>query len=152
MLLFLTSCGYSIRSASSLPFHDISIVSISNATFEPNIEDILHRKLADEFIKQGIAVWNTSDYEMSGVIQQFTLKVVSEKNDFSSEYEVIIRGSFTISGPDGFRREFSSMQSPFIESFVAERGVNVIIALKEIATEQALESLARRLVSEVIYR
>jgi hypothetical protein len=45
-----------------------------------------------------------------------------------------------------------SIKSPFTESFIATREINSIVALKEIATERALQDLSRRLVQEVIYR
>lgn len=152
ILFFIVGCGYSVRTGSDLPFNEIQITSLRNKTYEPNIEDILHRKLADEFIKQGISVNNFSEYTISGEIREFTLKAVSEKDEFSREYEVIIRALFTVTGPDNLKKEFRAIQSPFIESFIAEREINSIIAFKEIATARALEFLSRRLVFEVIYR
>ncbi|GBD98266.1 hypothetical protein BMS3Abin07_00277 [bacterium BMS3Abin07] len=152
ILVLVTGCGYTVRKTSGLPFRDINISSIINKTSEPNIEDVLYEKLGTEFLKQGIQVKASSKYILNGEINEFLLKVVSEKNEFSREYEVVIRADFSISGPDNFRKRYNAMQSPFIESFIAERSINSIISLKETATEQALESLADRLVTEVIYR
>jgi hypothetical protein len=146
------SCGYSIRSVADLDIKEISIISILNRTPEPDIEDILHNKLANELRRQGIAVKNSSDYTLSGEIRDFKLKVVSEKGEFAREYEVLIRADFSVRGPDDYTKEYDSITSPFIESFIAERQINSIISFKEIATELALESLSRRLVTEIIYR
>lgn len=151
-LLFVAGCGYSVRHSSDLPFHEISISSIMNKTYEPNIEDILYQKISEEFMKQGISVRNSSEYIINGEIKEFTLKILSEKNEFSSEYEVVIKANFTLSGPDGRREEFMSIKSPFTESFIAKREINSIVSLKQIATERALQDLSRRLVQEVIYR
>jgi hypothetical protein len=146
------SCGYSIRSNADLDIKEISIVSILNKTPEPDIEDILHNALANELRRQGITVRYSSDYTLGGEIRDFKLKVVSEKGEFAREYEVLIRADFRLRGPNDYVKEYNAITSPFIESFIAERQINSIISFKEIATEQALESLSRRLVTEVVYR
>ena len=152
IIISFFGCGYSIRSDSDLPIKEIRIDSILNKTPEPDIEDILHRKLANELMKQGISVRNSSVYTISGEIRNFTLKVVSEKSEVAREYEVLIGANFIVKGPDDYVKKYNAITSPFIESFIAERKINSIISLKEIATEQALESLSRRLITEVIYR
>lgn len=151
-LFSLLSCGYAVRNSSHLPFREISIASVTNRTTQPNLEDIFHKKLAQEFIREGIPVANASDYSLTADITEFTLRVLSEKNEFSSEYEVIIRADVGITGPEGFSHQYLSKTSPFIESFIAERDINSIVTLKEMAIEKALASLARTIVIEVVYR
>jgi outer membrane lipopolysaccharide assembly protein LptE/RlpB len=152
IVMGLSGCGYSVRSIADIPIKEVRIDSILNKTSVPDIEDILYRTLASELKRQGIAVVNTSTYTLSGVIRDFKLKVVSEKGEFAREYEVLIGADFVVTGPGDYVKKFNAITSPFIESFIAERGINSIVSFKEIATEQALESLARRLVSEVMYR
>ncbi len=149
--LILMGCGYSIRTKADLPYTSLRIASIMNKTSQPDIEDILYRKLAQEIEKQGIAITGSSAYVMTGEIRNFHLKVVSEKDEFSREYEVLITAEFMITGPEGYKKKLSSVKSPYIESFIAQREINSIIAFKELATERALESLSNRLVTEAIY-
>ncbi|MGE5894502.1 MAG: LPS assembly lipoprotein LptE [bacterium] len=152
VLFSLASCGYTVRNSAQLPFQKIEIVSITNRTTQPNLEDIFHKKLAQEFIREGIQVVNSSTYALTADITEFTLQIVAEKNEFSTEYEVVIRADVRIAGPDGFSRQYLSKRSPFIESFVAEKDINSIMTLKEVAVEKALVSLARTIVIEVVYR
>lgn len=151
-LLSVAACGYSLRDASHLPFQTVNIVSITNKTEEPNIEDIMAEKLAEEFGRQGIGISGSSPYNLTGEITEFSLRAVAAKNEFSREYEVVVRADFRITGPDGFLRSYLSKTSPFIESFVAERALNAVVSLKEIATETAVGHLADALVTELIYR
>ncbi len=148
----LFSCGYSIRKVSELPYREIEIGTVQNRTFEPDIEDILEIKLTDELSKQGFLIKNTAAHKITGTITNFDLKVVSEKDQFSREYEVVIMADIVLTGPDGFELKLINVRSPFIESFTAETDINSIISFKELATERALGSFANRIVSEVIYK
>jgi len=151
-MVILWGCGYAVRGSGDLPFRDVRIGLIRNMTFEPGIEDMLQRKLAEAFLREGIDVKEDSDNVLDGEIRSFSLRIVSEKDSYSREYEVSISADFRLGGPDGTERRFNAVRSPFIESFIAERDMNSIISFKEVATERALEELARRLVTEVIFR
>jgi len=89
---------------------------------------------------------------MEGRLYEFKLKTVAEKNEFSREYEALIKADITIIAPDGSRREYLSRYPGYIESFLAETSLNSIVVLKDIATQKALQALARRIVTEVIYQ
>ena len=51
---FLYSCGYRFVGSSPLPFDSITIDPVVNKTYEPRLEEIMHRALSDQFIAQGI--------------------------------------------------------------------------------------------------
>jgi outer membrane lipopolysaccharide assembly protein LptE/RlpB len=150
--LFLAGCGYSIRTSSDLPFREIRIGSVTNRSTQPNIEDIFAGKLAQEFIRQGIRVVNSSDHVLSAVIRRFSLTVLSVKNEFSQEYEVTITADIRITGPDGSVKSYLSKSSPFMESFVAQTSLNSIITEEQVATDKALADLAYAVVAEIIYQ
>jgi len=151
-LFLLTGCGYTVRSSDSLPFKEIAIKPIVNMTSQPDLEDTFHRALTEEFIRQGIGVSRSANFSMEGRLYEFKLKTVAEKNEFSREYEALIKADITIIAPDGSRREYLSRYPGYIESFLAETSLNSIVVLKDIATQKALQALARRIVTEVIYQ
>jgi len=145
-------CGYSIHGRASLPFDSIQIGKIENLTVEPKLQDRLHKALTDEFLKQGIAVYHDADYKLNGTINQFELRILSEKADIATEYEVIIKGDFRLIDPSGNVKEFKNIISPFIVSFSGPGPLDELIASKELASEKAIKDMAMEIVGILIYR
>jgi|WetSurMetagenome_2_1015567.scaffolds.fasta_scaffold540870_2 hypothetical protein len=152
VFLSLSGCGYSVHTKASLPFEEIQIGTIENRTYEPKLQDRLHRSLTEEFLRQGIAVRSNAEYKLSGVINKFTLQVLSEKADVAAEYQVTILGDFKLIDPKGNIKEFKGVGSPFIVSFSGAGQLNELIANKELASERALKDMASEIVAALIYR
>jgi outer membrane lipopolysaccharide assembly protein LptE/RlpB len=152
LLLVLSGCGYSLHTKASLPFDAIRIGKIENKTLEPKLQDGLNRSLTEEFLKQGISVHDNAGYKLEGVIRKFELRVLSEKSEVASEYEVTIKGDFRLVDPAGKIKEFKDIGSPFIVSFIGSGNLNELIANKELASERALKDMAAEIVAIFIYR
>jgi outer membrane lipopolysaccharide assembly protein LptE/RlpB len=152
LFLVLSGCGYSLHTKASLPFDAIRIGTIENKTLEPKLQDGLNRSLTGEFLKQGISVQNNAGYKLEGVIRQFELRVLSEKSEVASEYEVTIKGDFRLVDPAGKIKEFKNIGSPFIVSFYGSGKLNELIAYKEQASERALKDMAAEIVATFLYR
>lgn len=152
IIVLLWGCGYSLRNDTHLAFRDITISSITNESSQPDIEDILYEALVRELTRNGIRVVRSSDFVLSGKITDYSLRTVSERGDFTSAYEITIRADIRIKGPDGFERDYLSRSSPFIESFNAPSDLNAATVQRQLATVKSLQSLARAVVAEVIYR
>ena len=152
LLPVLSGCGYSLHTKASLPFDAIRIGTIQNKTLEPKLQDGLNRSLTGEFLRQGIAVQNNAGYKLEGVIHKFELRVLSEKSDVASEYEVTIKGDFRLVDPAGKIKEFKDIGSPFIVSFYGSGKLNELIAHKEQASETALKDMAAEIVATLLYR
>lgn len=153
-ILFLqVSCGYSIYGREKLPFSNISIERIENNSYEPKLQDKLYIALTEEFLRQGISVVPNSDYKISGRINHFDLRVLSESSDVAVEYEVIIDADFKLKKPSGEIEDFKKFSSPFIVSFsgMGRRELEYLIAQKEYASERALKDIAMEIVSALIY-
>jgi hypothetical protein len=144
-------CGYTLHGRASLPFNEIQIGKIENRTLEPKLQDKLSRALTEEFLKQGITVSPDAGYKISGTIHRFELRLLSEKEDIAKEYEVIIRGNFTLVDPSGNAREYKDIGSPFIVSFSGPDLLNELRASKEIASERAIRDLAGEIVAALMY-
>jgi Lipopolysaccharide-assembly len=152
LLSTLFSCGYTLHSKVSLPFHAIQIDSIENRTDEPKLQDKLSQALTDEFLRQGIAVYHGAGYHLRGKIKLFDLRILSETSDVATEYEVIIKGDFTMTNPAGDIKELKDIGSPFIISFSATENLSGLLALKEIASDRSVRDMAQQIVAALIYR
>jgi hypothetical protein len=144
-------CGYTIHGKTSLPFDSIQIGKIENITVEPKLQDRLHETLTEEFLKQGIAVYPDAGYKLIGTINQFELRILSEKADIATEYEVLIKGDFKLIDPSGNIKEFKNIGSPFIVSFSGPGPLDELIASKELASEKAIRDMAMEIVAILIY-
>jgi hypothetical protein len=152
LLFTVFGCGYAIHGNLSLPFDEIQIVEIENKTLEPKLQDSLYRALTEEFLKQGVTVSPDAGYKISGTIDHFELRVLSEKADIATEYEVIVKADFKLIDPSGDAKEFKNIVSPFIVSFTSPGPLNDLIASKEIASEKAIRDMAAEIVANLIYR
>ena len=152
LLLALCGCGYTIHGRASLPFDSIQIDRIENKTLEPKLQDMLYRALTEEFLKEGISVRAHAGHKLSGTINKFNLKVLSEKSDVASEYEVVILGDFNLVDPSGKIKKFKGIGSPFIVSFAGAGSLNELIANKELASERAIKDMAMEIVAALLYR
>ena len=149
----LSGCGYAIHGKVSLPFDSIQVGKIENTTLEPKLQDKLQMALTEEFLKQGIDVNPNAGYKLSGMINQFELRILSEKGGIATEYEVVIKGSFSLVDPSGNTEDFRNIGSPFIVSFQSSDTLELenVLALKEIVSERAIRDMAIEIVSILIY-
>jgi hypothetical protein len=152
LLFTVCGCGYTIHGRASLPFDSIQIGRIGNKTLEPKLQDMLYRALTEEFLKEGISVRAQAGHKLSGTINKFNLKVLSEKSDVASEYEVVILGDFKLVDPSGKTKKFKGIGSPFIVSFAGSGSLNELIANKELASERAIRDMAMEIVAALLYR
>jgi hypothetical protein len=151
-LLTLSGCGYSLHGRASLPFDTIHIGTIENKTVEPKLQDRLYTALTEEFLRQGITVSPDAGYKISGTIKEFSLLVLSEKGDIATEYEIIMKGDFTLVDPSGKQKELKDIGSPFIVSFSGPGPLEGLIASKELASEKAIRDMAMQVVGAIIYQ
>jgi hypothetical protein len=151
-LFTLFGCGYSLHGRASLPFDAIQIGTIENKTVEPKLQDRLYTALTEEFLRQGIAVLPDAGYRISGTIKEFSLLVLSEKGDIATDYEIIMKGDFTLVDPSGKQKELKNIGSPFIVSFSGPGSLEGLIASKELASARAIRDMAMQVVGAVIYQ
>jgi hypothetical protein len=151
-LFSIFGCGYSLHGKASLPFDTIRIGTIENKTVEPKLQDKLYTALTEEFLKQGITVSPDAGYNLSGTIKEFSLLVLSEKGDIAAEYEIVMKGDFTLVDPSGKQKELKNIGSPFIVSFSRPGPLEEVIAAKELASEKAIRDIAMQVVGAVIYQ
>jgi len=152
VLLVCSGCGYSLHRQASLPFKEIAIDTIENRTLEPGLQDMLHRALAEEFMKQGISVEPSAGRRLSAVIQRFEMPSLSEKGGVAKEYRIILAIDFTLTGEDGKKEVFKNEGSPFIEPFTAADDLGLLLATKRQAEEAAARSAAMHFVGSLIFR
>lgn len=152
LLSAVFSCGYAVHSKASLPFHAIQIDGIENRTDEPKLEDKLSQALTDEFLRQGISVDRVAGYHLRGKIDLFELRILSEMSDVATEYEIVMKGDFTVTDPSGKIREFKDIGSPFIISFSWSGELTTLLAFKELASERAIRDMAQQIVAALLYR
>lgn len=149
---YLSSCGYSIHRHSELPFYEIAVGHIENKTFEPKLQDKLHRALTEEFLKQGIRVKNRADLKLTGIIHTFTMTSLSEKEGITVEYRVDVQADFRLVEDNGTVREFNKIASPFIVSFKGAEDFGVLLANRDRAEEEAVKDIAMQVVGALIYQ
>jgi outer membrane lipopolysaccharide assembly protein LptE/RlpB len=145
-------CGYSVHRKADLPFREITIGKIENRTLEPKLQDKLHRALVQEFAKNGIAVQPGAKARISGVINNFDMVSLSEKDDITVEYRIMVDAAFTFRDEGGSVRELKKTESPFIVSFSGSRNMADLLASRDVAEERAMADIAMEVVGRLIYQ
>lgn len=148
--VFLFSCGYRFTGLKHAGMGSVKIGEIKNTAREPGLSDGLATALAEELTKRGIEISSGSGYEISGSVNGFEMKGISEKGGFFSEYEISISGEFRLRTPDG-KTEKLLGEMPFVVHYGAKGGLKEVMAEKEEAVRRALEGLASEIAASIIY-
>jgi len=148
--LFLTGCGYKVLGRESLPFDSVNIGRIENKTYEPKLEDKLQKALADELIRNGIMISKNSGYVITGVINDFKLEPLTETQGTAVEFEIVIKGRFFLTSPEGKVKELRN-SGVFIVSFYSIGNLQELRAAKEQAAETAMRNLASEIRAGIVY-
>lgn len=152
IILSLAGCGYSLHPQSSLPFKEIAIEPVENRTLEPGLQDLLHRVVTEEFMRQGISVDPSAKRRVSAVIRQFDAPLLSEKEDIAREYRITVGVDFIITDEEGQKTYIKNLGSPFMAPFAGPDDFGRLLASKSVATEEALRDVARQLIGSLIYK
>lgn len=152
IILTLTACGYTMLKPADMPFKDVSLVSITNSTYEPKLQDRLHGILTSLLMQYGITVNSQSPNKLSADIQNYSLVSLSERQLAASEYEVKITVRFRLSNPTDNRSIEKLITNPYTASFTATRDIQSIVAAKEVATDVALTNISTLFLQELAYR
>jgi hypothetical protein len=150
--LLLSGCGYSLQRHAALPFTEITLGRIENATLEPKLQDKLFEALTQEFLKQGISVLPSAKLKLIGTIKGFDLISLSEKNGITAEYRVVVNITFRLLDEEGKTKRTMTVSSPFIVSFTGSPDLGTLLATKEAAEGQAMADIAMEVVGELIYK
>ena len=148
----LSGCGYSLYTHRDLPFKEINIGTIENKTLEPKLQDKLHAALTEEFMKNGIMVDPYAGTKISAVLNKFDITVLSEKEEITIEYRVLISADFIVEHKDGSKKDFRKIDSPFIVSFASSEDLAALLAKKELVEERAMRDVAIRIIGALIYK
>lgn len=150
--IFLGGCGYSVHRHSSLPFTEISLGPIENKTHEPKLQDKLHRALIREFLKQGIGINPSAGHKLSGVINNFSMIGLSDKDGITVEYRVVVDADFKFIDGEGNTRDMKNIGAPFIVSLTGSEDLGKLLAAREVAQKRALNDIAMEIAGMLIYK
>lgn len=153
LVFLLSGCGYAIQKKADLPFTEIYIGKLNNNTFEPKLQDKLHRTLAEGFSQYGFQVSPSSRYRLEGDITKFEIKTLSEKDLITTEYQIILFCNFRlINDETGSITKIDGITEPFVNYFIAKGRLENVLAQKEMALESSLRELSRELIRHIIYK
>ena len=145
-------CGYQIIGSRHLPFNSVSIKPINNMTYEPKLEEKLHKALSEEFISQGIDVKTANgDVNIETKIKIFQLGVVAAVDENVYEQAITMRVDVKITGKDR-TIEFISMESPIRITFESTGSVTDSVIQKERAIEKVCSEISSEIVGKVLLR
>jgi len=152
VLLLAAGCGYSIQRHADLPYKEIAIGVIENRTLQPKLEDKLHNALVEEFLRQGITVNRNSPSKLTAVINNFEMSSLSEKEEVTIQYRVLVNADFRLVDKDGKELEIKNINSPFIVSFAGSEDLGKLLAARETAEDKALKDVASEVAGALIYK
>jgi hypothetical protein len=77
---------------------------------------------------------------------------LSEKDDITVEYRIMVDAAFTFRDEGGSVRELKKTESPFIVSFSGSRNMADLLASRDVAEERAMADIAMEVVGRLIYQ
>ncbi len=103
-------------------------------------------------MRRGVRVSDSADTVIEGRINHFNVYTLSEKKGYASDYEVILKGDFTLKRDGRDVRTLKGVTSAFSETFDSAERLNALVANKQSADVRAIDSLALRIVMELLYQ
>ena len=148
----LFACGYQMVGSKRLPFNSATIKPVQNKTYEPKLEERLHRALSEEFISQGINVMTVNgDINIETTITFFELGSIAVVNENVQEQTITMRVDVKIIDKERVI-EFNSMESPIRITFQSTGTVSSSVMQKERAIDKACREIASEIVGKMILR
>lgn len=149
----LSSCGYSILKKSDMTLDEIYIAKINNNTFEPKLQDKLHRMLTETFSEYGFEITPASRYMLEADITKFEIKTISEKDLITTEYLILLHCDFRlIDSQTGSILKVQGISDPFIKFFISKGKLENVLSQKEIATESSMRDISREIVRYITHK
>lgn len=150
LAFFVSSCGYRMVGSRLLPFNSITIKPVKNNTYEPKLEDRMHKALSNEFTYQGIEVKTANAAaDLESTVTTFALGAVAAVDETVKEQQIIMHVDLKLI-TDGKVKEFKGMASPIKITFQSVGTVSESVARKEIAADKACREIAKEIVSRII--
>ncbi len=147
MALTIAGCGYKVLRPA---IESVRIVNLENNTTEPGLEDMLTEALAVSLQKQGIGVDRYSFNRIEGAINEFRVETVSEADEITTKYRVVIRGGFKLKGPGGLERDLAGA-GKFIVTFISTGDLNEVLRNKRRAVGRLISDMAEEIAASVAY-
>lgn len=150
--LALAGCGYRVVGSRPLPFESVTIHPVVNMTYEPRLEERMHKALSEEFISQGITVMASGgNVDVTATVKTFQLGAIAFIEEKVQVQEIIIKVDVTLRDKERVT-EFRSIRSPIKITFQSTGSVTDSIIRKERATDKAFSEIAREIISRMIIR
>jgi outer membrane lipopolysaccharide assembly protein LptE/RlpB len=151
-LLSLSSCGYHLVGSRYLPFDSVTLKPVINETFEPLLEERLHRSLSREFILQGIEILlEGGDMTVEVTITEFELRAIGAVEKRVKEEMILMNVDIRIT-ESGRVTDFKGMSSPITVTFQSEGSVSEAVARKENAIDKVCAEIAKEFVGQIVTR
>lgn len=152
LLVTVFGCGYQMVGSKRLPFNSVIIKPVQNKTYEPKLEERLHKALSEEFISQGINVMTVNgDITIETTITFFELGSIAVVNENVQEQTITMRVDVKIIDKERVI-EFNSMESPIRITFQSTGTVSDSVMQKERAIDKACREIASEIVGKMILR
>ncbi|MCK5286306.1 MAG: hypothetical protein KAJ59_00700, partial [Thermodesulfovibrionia bacterium] len=149
---FFSSCGYHMVGSKHLDFKSVTIKPVENKTYEPKLEESLHRALSEEFISQGIkVVAYDGDISIETKINTFELGSIAAIDENVQEQSVTMRVDVKILDKERVI-EFVAMESPIRITFQSTGTVSDSVINKERAIDKACREIAGEIVGKMVLR
>ncbi|MCK5511429.1 MAG: hypothetical protein KAI96_01395 [Thermodesulfovibrionia bacterium] len=135
-----------------LDFKSVTIKPVENKTYEPKLEESLHRALSEEFISQGIkVVAYDGDISIETKINTFELGSIAAIDENVQEQSVTMRVDVKILDKERVI-EFVAMESPIRITFQSTGTVSDSVINKERAIDKACREIAGEIVGKMVLR
>ncbi len=149
---FFSSCGYHMVGSKHLHFASVTIKPVQNRTYEPKLEENMHRALSEKFISQGIKVLaKNGEITIETVIKTFELGSIAAIDENVQEQSVTMRVDVRILEKERVI-EFVAMESPIRITFQTTGSVSESVIRKERAIDKASSEIAKEIVGTMVLR
>jgi len=149
-------CGYRLLGPTpGMEISSLHVAGVVNRTTEPRLEDLLHRALVEELLRdRRVRIVSASEAAatLQAVVTAFEVRATAESGDRVTQYEIRLLADFRVTETSTGRvlREIVGLAPPIRETFPVGADVTTARAGQEKAEEEACRALARELASRIL--
>lgn len=156
--LWTAGCGYSlVGRTSTLPedVRNIYVEALRNTTRRSQLEQVLSRAIADEFVTRRrfevVSSIREADGVLSGTVTGFSLRPVAfDAGGRANEYEIVISSSMRFARPNGGEVLWQQERYSFRELYEATASEADFFSRQDQAIEEVAKKFAQTLVIDLL--
>ena len=145
------SCGYKVYTKADLPFQEVYLRNVENLTLEPGLQDKLRKIAYQTLADNGFTLTSSAEKVLDIQIKNYRVSSLSEIGLTTVEYQILMDIKVTVYDRKTNKTIEFNPASPFTTYFRTTKGLQSVIADRDIAIESLMRDICDDMIRRLIF-